>query len=206
MDSLTKSPRFNELLTKIDSVLLDNPKWMDDYFSILKDDEPIYNQLYFDKRFGLSEAEFKEFLALEKEQKIISSGKSELEIVKNDVSKVISFNSSEELELLDDLRIDLRNKKIYYKNIELEVFTEFSTSKNESMLKSNQKGYYWSSIDNETISGLADKKEYNLVHIIFEISQLEENGKFYISIYQSDLNSEIICSDLPSFKELCIML
>jgi hypothetical protein len=207
MDAFSQNPRFDGLLAKIDSVLVENPKWLDKYLSKLKkDNESIYSQLYFDKRFGLNKAEFQEFLTLEKEYKLISSGKSKLQIIKNKDSNIISFKNNENLKAMSDLRIDLANSKIYYKNIELKDFVEFTSLENETMLNSKMKGYSWSSMDEETLIEILEKKEYKFNQIILTISQLEKNGRFYISLSENKITSEILCSDIPSFKELSIML
>lgn len=206
MNEFSQNPRFDELLVKIDSVLIEDPEWLNKYLSKLNDDESIYCQLYFDKRFGLSKAEFQEFSTLEKEHKLISSGKSELEIIKDKVSNIISFKTHENLKAMSNLKIDLANSKIYYNGFELKNLEEFSSLKNQNMLKSNEKGYSWSSIDEETLDAMLEKKEYNFNQIIFTISQLEKNGRFYISLSENNITSEIICSDIPSFKELSIML
>tara|TARA_R100000935_G_scaffold55682_1_gene85882 strand:- start:124 stop:429 length:306 start_codon:yes stop_codon:yes gene_type:complete len=98
------------------------------------------------------------------------------------------------------LKIDPINSIVSYKELELNNFEEHSFSEIESGLRSDGKGYSWKLIDDQTFKETIDQEEYDFGQIKFSISQIEKNGRFFISITERFFHSELVCSDLKVFK------
>ncbi len=204
MDTYSYDPRLFEILSIIDSTFINNPEWAEEYSKSLDD----YGPFRFDPKFGLSKQEFEEYLKLDDQYRLISSGSEKLDIIHINSTGLITFKGNEKLELLTKIVIDFYNKKIYYADSELKFSSEKFIPEKQTTLKTDHKGYEWSLLNhpdptlpyyNEDKDG--DVKYHN---VRFSIYQLKENGRIYISIFETIVQGEGIHQ--TSRNELSIML
>lgn len=192
MDSVSTSPRFEELDARFERVWLESPEWLDDYLEQNEDEQ----DYVYDQRFGLTEEEFNEWLKLDNERFITSSVSRNLNIKQDEKSGVISLDGDEDLILLSNLRFDIKAKRIYYKEYHFNCFETFSFSKDDEgweYYKSGGVGYSWDLVDNELEQQLWQQKKFEYLQVHFNIYYLPEIDKveIYITEVYHDRNETI---------------
>lgn len=181
MDSVSTSPRFEELDARFERVWLESPEWLDDYLEQNEDEQ----DYAYDQRFGLTEKEFNEWLKLDNERFITSSVSRKLNIIRDEKSGIISFTGHEDLDILSHLKINLISKKIYFKNIEFNSLDNIFFSKNDEQIKyyhSDGIGYSWDLIDSELQHQIWRQKKFEYLQVYFSLYYLPQLDEIEIHI------------------------
>lgn len=190
MDKVEMDPKSQLLMQKLQAAVEKNPEWFVEQQQKMKSGEPIpYN-----KRLGLTKAEYEEFMNLSKNPNSMRMTKSGSEaVVIKYVQDKLTFKGSGRLKVLDKLTINLQDLTAQLGEIEFSEPEEVSVNTADNGLRSKWKGFTWrfekANKEQEEIKEISDYQDLQMKLYKVTIGQLETTGKTYIEIKGSEVEN-----------------
>lgn len=192
MDNVVMNPRYKELMEKFKAGIQENPEW----FLEVKDKATPGNPLPYDKRMGLTEAEYKDFLKLTSKPGYMEMTKSGSETVTiKHVKDEIILNGTGVLEPFATLTININSAAGKLGEIDLSKPEFVNVTSAENGLRSKWKGYTWrydqANKNIETLTTVEDYQDLQMKLYKVTIGRLETTGKTYIDIKTSEIENGV---------------
>lgn len=189
MDGIKQSPRQAELNLKFQQAIQNNYEWFVEYLKTFEHGTP----MPYHPNLGLTEKEFKEFDSFSKNIEVESTGKEDIEIIKND--SIISFKSNGKLKILETLKIYPDKNEISIGQYTLTYFGKVNVTDSTNAFKSKWKGYSWRYEYPENIEELdvlSDRDKLEIKLYKFTVGKLKKNGKTFLKIKGQELDKGIV--------------
>lgn len=173
MGGIKYGDRLLELTEKFQVSIRKNYDW---YLNHVKNTAPGQPVAY-DKKLGLTKEEYMEFLELSKDIEVVSTGNEKVTIRLQEEN--FSFQSQNQLAFINDLRIDVKNNTVSFKEYKLPFTDTVSITSAKNGFRSKWKGYKWRLEEPSDLGNLSikDIKTLNARAYTLTIGQLEKNGK-----------------------------
>jgi hypothetical protein len=188
MDKVEMEPKTQLLMQKFQTAVQKNPEWFVEHQQRVKNGEP----LPYDKRLGLTKAEYEELMNLSKNpsnMRMTKSGSGTV-IIKH-VQGKLTFEGSGRLKVLNELTIDLQDLTANLGEIKLPEPEAVNVNTADNGLRSKWNGYSWrfekTNKEQEEIKSIADYQDLEMQLYKVTIGQLETTGKTYIDIKGSEV-------------------
>jgi hypothetical protein len=184
MDHVTMPPRTQELMEKMQRAAQKNPDW---FLEAKKQVEESGQPLPYDEHVGMTESEYRDFIALMQENNGLVMTKSGTEQVTIKYSgNKITFANNERLELLNRIVIDLTDFSLTFGDKKLTQMRKMVVPKDDNGLKSSWTGYEWRYEDsNKEIDQLQTTADYSdltmTIHKVI-VAQLHNTQKTYMHV------------------------
>ncbi len=187
LDSIKQNARQLALTQKLQLSVQQNQQWYFEYIKTIQKGMP----LPYHKNLGLTKEEYDELFSYADQMELISSGKNDITIIKNE--NTIQFKAEGKLELLNAIRIDLNKNIVMIGENELTFSDSINIDNNNNAFKSKWKGYNWSLEDpkEEDLKNTTDFKSLKLKLYKFTIGRLENNGKTVMRIKGQEIEGGV---------------
>ncbi|MFC2130475.1 hypothetical protein ACFLSQ_03485 [Bacteroidota bacterium] len=196
IDSVIMPSRWQELNLKLLTAVRQHKEWFNEQIKIV---EQTGEPLKYHSNLGMTEEEFNEWIVQRKngtDIEMVKSG-SETVFIKSE-DNVISFSSTGKLEILDSIKIDLKEKIVRFGYYKLEQIDTINVDSDKNGLKSKWKGYSWrydfsNKPDgfNALLEDMEEVKTLKMKILKLTIGKLETDGKTYIEITHKELENGI---------------
>ncbi|WP_298519470.1 hypothetical protein [uncultured Kordia sp.] len=191
MDGIKSQSRQTELTFKLQQEIMKNYEWFTEYMKTVPKGQP----MPYHPKLGLTKEEYEEFLKLVKNVEVMSTDTETLIITKLD--SLVTFKGKGKLKPLDDVKLDLKNNKIMYKDYVLPFAKELIIKDANNGFKSKWRGYNWtyeypSDPENLDISNL---QNINITIVEFTVGQLENGGRIYIKLEERVVKNGVKIKD-----------
>ncbi|MBC7777039.1 MAG: hypothetical protein H7246_16525 [Phycisphaerae bacterium] len=197
MTGSENNERRMELTYKMMDAVKNNYAWYVDFVK----DAPNGFPVKYDKKLGLTEDEFREFMSIMDNYRMISVLKFDLNIKKD---MTLGFTSGYNNKLFESLKIDLKNQEIHLGSYEFTLTDTILVSDENNRMGSKYAGYQWTYQEPEKIdfSNVVELigKDAVLYRISFGV--LEPSKKLYLSIKGVEIkNGKQSSFVIPIFME-----
>lgn len=183
--------RLLELSLKLKIGISKNQEWFIEYLKTVPEGEP----MPYHPNMGMPEEEYNEFLQLSGNMEVMSMGQENLEIKKGDT--FVTFRGTGKLSLFDNVKIDLKNNQIYYKDYILAYEKETIVEDDSNGFKSKWKGYIWRYTLPDDIEDVdfTDLSNLSITNVKFTVGQLESNGRIYLKLKEEIVENGVKIED-----------
>ncbi|OQP66659.1 hypothetical protein [Niastella populi] len=168
----TTNPREMELTSKIMKAAQKNAAWIRDSMEKVSDSAIIY------EKFGLTRAEYYEYINMDdtqKKQELVKTGDEKLVIKRK--KNTLTFKGTGRLKALDSLKFNVVLNEPIYNGKELEFSNRSGAEDDKNPFKSPWTGYHYTYEALDDIE--ADMEHYSATTITFDIGRLK-SGKSVI--------------------------
>lgn len=198
LDAVKVDPRFQELQTKFMKAVELNKEWFIEQQKIIQETG---SPMKYHPNIGLTESEYNELNEFTKSgtgMEVQISGTEDVEFIyKGDE---LTFKSKNKLDLLNILRIDVKEKKAWLGDFELNNFTEINVDNDKNAFRTKWKGYQWSYTTSNEID-LNKPEDVNVSSYSFTLGQLEIDNSTYMEIKAKEIvNGEKVLNTQIPFK------
>ncbi len=178
MDGVKQSPRQQELTLKFQQGVQNNYEWFVEQLKTVESGKP----MPYHPNLGLTEDEYIELQSFNNDIEIISTGKENVEVIKND--SIISFKSQGKLKILESVKVHLNKDEIIIGQYTLTYLGAANITDTNNGLKSKWKGHNWryEFPENLDLGILKDLENLKAKQYKFTIGKLEKNGKTFLQI------------------------
>jgi hypothetical protein len=167
------NPRMTELTSKILQAGQKNAAWIRDSMATTTDSAVIF------AKFGLTKAEYEEYIALnnvQPKQELVKTGDEKLVIKQK--KNTLTFKGTGRLKVLDSLKFNVVLNEPIYNGKELEFSNKSGAAGSSNPFNSAWTGYHYSY---EYVDDLGtDVSDMSATTISFDIGQLQSNGKIIL--------------------------
>lgn len=195
LDSIKQNARQLALTQKLQLSIQQNQQWYFEYIKTIPKGMP----LPYHKNLGLTKEEYDELFSYADQMELISSGKNDITIIKNE--NTIQFKAEGKLGLLNAITVDLNKNIVLIGKNELTFSDSINVDNNNNAFKSKWKGYSWilEYPKEEDLKNTTDFKTLNLKLYKFAIGRLENNGKTIMRIKGQEIEGGVkkISFDIP---------
>lgn len=172
MDGVQLSPRVSEIQAKMDSAIKNNYEWFTEYVSNAKQGEI----LAYHENLGVTKEEYEEYVEGILTREAVSTGRESLTISKS--NDVLTFKGTGKLMPFDFIRIDIKDKKVHYKEFTIPFEDTVSVTDTKGGLKSKWSGYSFLFSDPAIIDKavLKDIANLDMTRLQLVVGRLEKNN------------------------------
>ncbi|MGS2765133.1 hypothetical protein [Sinomicrobium sp. M5D2P9] len=192
MDGIEQSPRQVELTAKFQHAIRENYEWFVTYMKTVPAGEP----MPYHSNMGISKDEYDEFQGFMQNARLTSTGRENLEILKKDT--LISFKGSGKLQPYNEIRIDLKNNKVLYKDYVLPFGKEVIIESEDNGFGNRWKGYTWTYEypDGMNNADFTNLENLNIKQLKFTIGQMENDGRILLELKERIVKNGIKTKDI----------
>lgn len=193
MDSLRRTEKQKHIINKYQNALLRDSIWFEQYLQQFEMDEtPSY-----DKRMGISAAQYMELNYMDQNPVRIKTGIEKLQILKKD--SLIQFKGTGKLAVFDSLEINMISDIVKFRGFTLTFKDSLEISKRKSGLGESYKGFYYHYVGPiEGVAGIPELQFMNRKEFTFILGKLE-SGRIVVKLTGSETEEmkEVYRINLP---------
>jgi hypothetical protein len=172
MDGVKLPPGVAEIQTKIQASIRKNYDWFVAYMAESKGQPLAYHE-----NFGVTKEEYEKCMEGLKNVEVISTGRESLTIFQS--GNIFSFKGTGRLNLLDSVRIDMNEKKVFYNKFTMPFEDTVRVSDEKNGLKSKWFGYsfLFSDPEDTDMSALKDLPNLNMTRFQLVVGRIEKDDR-----------------------------
>ncbi|BDS12774.1 hypothetical protein [Aureispira anguillae] len=196
LDAVKVDPRLQELQAKLMKAVELNREWFIEQQKIMQETG---SPVEYHPNLGLTESEYNELNEFTKSGTGMEVQISETEDVEFIyIGDELTFKSKNKLDLLNLLKIDVKEKKAWLDGFELNDFTEINVDNDKNGLRTKWKGYKWSYTTSNEVD-LKELGEANVSSYSFTLGQLEIDNSTYMEIKAKEIvnGEKVLHTEIP---------
>lgn len=187
MDSVVYPPRMIELTNRFRDSVASHHDWFIDALGKVKEGEP----MAYHPNMGMTVAEYAEFSSFKDSVISFSSGQARITIGMED--SIIEFHGTGRLDLLDMIKIDLKQNVAYISNVLLPTVDTIAVADSSNSLRSAWRGYSWryDYPENMDPQDLRNLDSLTIIHYRVLVGRIARTGKSYLSIEMKEIRDGV---------------
>jgi len=187
MDSVAYPHRMVVLTERFKESIALHPEWFMETISGLQDGEP----MAYHPNMGLTNEEYAEYKSLTDSVMAYSSGQEQITISMED--SILGFQGTGRLEIIDMIKIDLKENMAYISNIALPFADTVIVSDPKNSFRSAWIGYSWES------GSALERSQFNMDSLAamtiteydVTVGRIERTNKTYLKVTAKEMNQGV---------------